>query len=431
MNRWKRAELWLRQVAIGRVARACAPLLFLIAAVWRRLLVRTTFIAVTGSLGKTTTTRLLAAILRARARTYHTVGNQNGGVLVAMNVLRVRPWHRYAVIEVGIDKPGSMSKPARAVRPDVVVFVGVCEVHTMGFENREQYTQEKARLLDAMAPGGVAVLNGADPRVAALAGRGGSRTRLFGDRSGFDVWCETIESRWPDRLSFRAHRGTEALEIRTKLLGSHWMPSLAAAIAAAAELGVPLRQAGAAMERVAPYTARMDPIELPNGVVVIRDEYSSSVTGTEASLRFLREARAGRRVLVIADVSDAGVNRRQRLRWLASELAGWLDLFVVIGAYSDYGVRRALESGMLPGQARGFETLRQAAEFLKTELRAGDLVLLKGRSTDHATRVLFALCGTVECWDDYCRKTMLCDMCWKLGFKPSGDYAPPTLGKRI
>jgi UDP-N-acetylmuramoyl-tripeptide--D-alanyl-D-alanine ligase len=343
----------------------------------------------------------------------------------------VRPWHRYAVIEVGIDKPGAMQTPARAVRPDVAVILGVAEVHTTGFENREQYTEEKAKLLSALAPGGVAVLNGADPRVAAMRGSTGKRTCLFGASAGFDVWGEALESRWPDQLGFRVHRGTEAVEIPTMLLGSHWVGALTAATATAAELGIPVGEAAAALRQVPPHTARMEPVQLPNGVVMIRDDYSNAVAGWEASLEFLREARAGRRVLAVTDISDAGVNRRHRLRNLASAVSGWLDLLVLVGAHNQYGVRKAMETGMASGQAHGFDSLRRAAEFLKTELRAGDLVLLKGRSTDHAARLFYAQCGSVGCWDDYCRKTMLCDLCWELGFQPSGDFVPSSLGKRV
>jgi UDP-N-acetylmuramoyl-tripeptide--D-alanyl-D-alanine ligase len=424
-------ELWLRQVALAPLVRAARPLLYRAAFLWRRMLVRTTFVAVTGSLGKTTATRLLAGILSTRGRTFHTIGTQNSGSMVVLNILRVRPWHRYAVIEVGIDKPGAMDAPARAVRPDVAVVLGVAEVHTTGFENREAYAEEKAKLLCALAPGGVAVLNGADPRVAAMAGRTEKRTCLFGDRAGFDVWGEVLEGRWPDRLSCRVHRGTESVEIRTMLLGSHWVGALTAATATAAELGIPIARAAARLGQVPPHTARMEPVQLPNGVVMIRDDYSNTVGGWEASLEFLREARAGRRVLAVTDISDAGVNRRHRLRNLASAVAGWLDLLVLVGAENRYGVRKAMEAGMAAGQAHGFDSLRGAAEFLKTELRAGDLVLLKGRSTDHAARLFYAQSGSLGCWDDYCRKTMLCDECWELGFQPSGDFVPSSLGRRV
>ncbi len=427
----RRFELWFRQVALGRLVRRCGPLLFLLARLWRRLMVRTTFLAVTGSLGKTTTTRLLAGILATRGRTFHSVGSQNSGVLMLLNILRVRPWHRYAVIEVGIDKPGVMRQMAGTLRPDVAVILAVSRVHTTAFANLDLYAGEKAMLLDFLAPGGLAVLNGDDPRVARMTGRTPHRTCFFGSRGEFDVWVDEARARWPDRLSFRAHCGNESREIQTRLLGSHWIPALTAALATAARLGFRLEEAAGALGRVEPHAARMDPVQLPNGVVVIRDDFSGTLAASEASLQFLREARASRRALIVTDISDSGMNRKSRLRWLAGAVSGWLDLLVLIGKEHCYGVRKATEAGMMPGQAHGFDDLRAAAEFLQTELRNGDLVLLKGRTTDHAARLFYAQCGTVECWRDYCRKTMLCDMCWELGFRPSGKFIPPSLGARV
>ena len=427
----RRFEPWFRQVVLGRLVRGCRPLLFPLARLWRRLLVRTTFIAVTGSLGKTTATRLLAGILATRGRTFHTIGNQNGGFLMPLNILRVRPWHRYAVIELGIEKPGNMRRLASTLRPDVAVILAVSRVHTTGFADLDAYAGEKSMLLDSLAPGGLAVLNGDDPRVARMSGRTPHRKCFFGSSAEFDVWVDEARGRWPDRLSFRAHYGNGSCEMQTRLLGFHWIPAITAALAAAARLGIGLEEAAGALGRVAPYTARMDPVQLPNGVVVVRDDYSASLTASEASFQFLREARASRRVLVVTDISDSGRNRQSRLRWLAAAVSEWLDLLVLISEESSYGVRKAIKAGMPPGQARGFDDLRAAAEFLKTELRSDDLVLLKGRTTDHAARLFYAQCGTVECWRDYCRKTMLCDTCWELGFRPRGEFIPPSLGARV
>ncbi|MEN6605414.1 MAG: Mur ligase family protein, partial [Bryobacteraceae bacterium] len=351
----KRFELWMRQVLVGRVLRSCVPLVFALAWLWRRLLWRTTFIAVTGSLGKTTTTRLLAGILSTRGRTFHTVGNQNGGVLMPLNILRVRPWHRYAVIELGIDRPGAMLHPAMTVRPDVAVILDVAEVHTTGFDDLEQYTAEKAKLLDALAPGGLAVLNGDDPRVAGMAGRRHHRICLFGRSPEFDVWVEQGCSRWPERLRLLAHAGSRSFPIQTRLLGEHWMGPISAALAVTTRLGVDLEEAARAIERVQPYTARMDPIELPNGAVIVRDDYNGTVATSEASLKFLREVRAGRRLLIVTDISDSGTNRNSRLRWLAQAVSGWLDLLVIVGKSQAYGVRKAIEQGMRPDHVQGFD----------------------------------------------------------------------------
>ena len=96
--------------ASGRLLRPCAPVISAVAWMWRRLLFRTTFIAITGSLGKTTAKEGLAEILSSRYRTARTWRNQNYGLLTSLTVLRVRPWHRYAVIELGVARAlGSVS----------------------------------------------------------------------------------------------------------------------------------------------------------------------------------------------------------------------------------------------------------------------------------------------------------------------------------
>ena len=416
-------ELWIRQVALGPLLDRCRPLLFPLASLWRRLLFGTTFIAVTGSAGKTTTKECLAEILASKGRTFRTLGNQNGGFVVALNILRVRPWHRYAVIELGVDRPGAMRPAAQIVRPDVALILGVLRMHTTQFQNLDQYAEEKAVLLESLSPGGLAILNGDDPRVAKMAVNLQRRTCFYGTSRNFDFWIDRMSSRWPDRLRFLMHCGEETCEIETQQVGTHWAPALSAALAAAHGLGVPISDAARVIKHISPYTARMEPISLPNGAVLIRDDYNGSIDTLDASLRVLREADAMRKVLVISDYADSGVNRRQRLKSLASAVSGWLDVLVLCGQQHEYGRRKAIEAGMPPDQVYSFATLLEVAEFLKRALQSGDLVLLRGRSTDHVARLFFAQLGTLTCWREDCKKTMLCDTCWELGFRPDAAHA--------
>ncbi len=427
----RRVDMWFRQVLMQRLVFAAKPLIYPVAAWWRRMLFRTTFIAITGSAGKTTAKELLAAIMATRGRTYKTRGNQNGPIQVALNLLRVRPWHRFAVIEIGIDMPGRMVLPAHAVRPDIAVVLNVLKEHTKGFPDLDRYAAEKTVLLPHVVPGGVAVLNGEDSRVAAMAAGGRFRVRTFGSSPAFDYWVEGASAAWPERLRLEVHSRREGRQFETQLLGVHWTPSILAAVAAAGEAGVGLDQAAAAVRSVRPYTARLDPVPLPGGSVIVRDDYGSSMESLALALRFLREARAGRRILVTSDFSDADMNFRGRFKFLGAAVSSWLELLVVIGHNHAYGRRKAIEAGMPTGNVCGFEGLREAAAFLKSELREGDLVLLKGRTTDHLARLFFAQIGAVGCWQAYCRKTMLCDGCWKLGFHPDGSFVPLSAGRRV
>ncbi len=414
----ERTEYGVRQRRIGPVVSHLGPVLYMAAFIWRRLLFRTTFIAISGSLGKTTCKECLGTILGSRFPTYRSYRNQNARILLVLNMLRVRPWHRFAVMEVAIGVPDSARDAGRLVRPDVLVMLNVKKIHTKAFKDPEKYAVEKALLLKSLRPGGLAILNGEDPRVAAMADPDKYRVSFFGTSPDFDLWADQISSKWPGRLEFQGHHRTGSVRVRTQLVGTHWLPSCLAALSAALACGVNLETAAEALLRVEPFPGRMQPVRLPEGPIILRDDYNASVDVIPGVFKVLEEAVAGRRVLVITDVSDTGQNRQKRLRHLVSEASRSTDSLVIIGQYSAWGKRRAVDAGMSPDQVHAFDTQQEAAEFLRTELKPADLVMLKGRTTDHITRIFFALLGPVGCWKPHCPKSKLCDICWELGSTP-------------
>jgi UDP-N-acetylmuramoyl-tripeptide--D-alanyl-D-alanine ligase len=405
----RRVQFWLRQVPIGWVVWRLQPLLYLVAWLWRRLLFRTTFIAITGSLGKTTAKECLAGILGSRYPTCRTYRNQNTFEFQILNLLRVRPWHRYAVLEMSAARPGGLERSARLVRPDVAVITSVLRTHTDVFADLDEHAAEKGKLLDALRPGGLAVLNADDPRVAGLARRAPGSVVLFGESPEAVVRAGEVSSKWPARLKFRI--GSEIIE--TQLVGTHWLPTALGAVAAAHSLGMDLGEISRALRQVEPFPGRLLPMRLPNGATLLRDDYNASVDTVETSLQVLGDAEAPRRLLALTDMSDFGKNRKQRLKFLAPKIVRVTEVLILIGEIAAYGARRVVEAGMAPENVHAFATPREATDFLSGELRAGDLVLLKGRTTDHAARIYLGQLGPVGCWKPYCAKPMLCDICWE------------------
>jgi len=414
-----RFEHWLRQRAFGPAFRLLAPATCAAAWLWRRLMVRTTFIAVTGGVGKTTAKELLAGILATHRPTFRTHLNQNGPTLVAMNLLRVRPWHRYAVIEVGVVAPNTMHRAARLVHPDAAVILNVAKTHSTGFASLDEHAAEKAELLRWVRPAGFAVLDVDDPRVRAIADACTLRVVRVGTGDDCDYRASDASSRWPERLGFTLHHDRTTLPVATQLVGVHWQGPVLAAIAAAHAVGVPLQQAVDAALRTPPFPGRMQPVRVPAGAIVLRDDYNGSVDTLEAAVRVLEDAAGVRRMLVITDMSDTDMHRRQRLKVLAGLAVRAADALVLVGENAGYGRRRAIDAGLPADQVHAFDTLRQAAGFLRRELGPGDLMLLRGRTTDHAARVFFAQIGDVGCWKETCSKRLLCDHCWELDVSPA------------
>jgi len=400
---------------------------YAIAWLWRRLLVGTTFVAVTGSVGKTTTKECLAAALAVSGLTARTRGNANDAYGVPRTILRVRPWHRHAVVEVGTERPRMMRRAARVVRPHVAVVLCIDRAHTRTFGTLEAIAAEKADLVRALPRSGLAVLNADDPRVLAMAAVCRGRVVTFGLGPGADCRGDDVTAAWPERLALSVHAGGERVRVRTRLVGAHWARSVVAALAAARAAGVELGPAGEAVGRVLPFRARMQPVTLPSGATMLRDEIGNTGPTLDAALRVLETARAGRRVLVAGEFSDSPWRSQVRLRELGRAAARVADLALFVDPHHGRdAVRAAVGAGMRPGAALAFADVAQVADYLRSALRPGDLVLLKGRTTDHFSRVFFAQFGSIGCWTSACARTSLCDSCEEL--RPGFDLTVTTTG---
>ena len=413
-----RLEFWLRQVALAPLVRKLRPVISLAAFVWRRLLFRTTFIAITGSSGKTTAKECLGKVLGATAPTFRTPRNFAGPTTTVLNMLRVRPWHRYAVFEVAVGEPGVMARGAALVRPDIAVILNVRGTHTTAFRDSEEHAKEKQILLHYLRRGGVALLFGDDALVTGMGEGLDCKVLRFGLSEGCDYRVVDVRAVWPGRLRFRITTSSGEHDVRTRLVGEHWAPAIAAVLAAAEIAGVGIPAALGALARVEPYAGRLQPMRLPGGAIMLRDDENSPLNGVELALRVLETACAARRILVISDISDMGMRRVQRLKYLAGAACGIAEVVVLTGRSADYGRRRLIEAGMAPENVHAFAAIRDAAMFLREELRPGDLALIKGRTTDHMARIYFGQLGPVGCWKEYCSKLMLCDICWELDITP-------------
>lgn len=396
-------------------ARSVTALLYLIASLWRRVLFRTTFVAVSGSLGKTTAKESLGRILRSRYRTFVSVRDENARSFVSLNVLRVRPWHKIAVFEVASGGPGWLAPPSRLLRPHLAILLRVARTHTKEYRSLEETADEKWQILAGLKPGGILLLNADDPLLAKREVPAGIRRVTFGTSPSCDYVASNVQAAWPDRMSFAVHHAAENAMVRTPLVGAQWVTSVLAAVAASVELGLTVREAAAAAAGLIPFPARMQPVRLPSGATVIRDEYNGSVDSVDAALRFLAEAHAPRRILVSTIYTDSDERPDQRMARLGREASRICDVAVFVGWKSRAAAKAAVRSGMPPDKVKQLHSLRSLADFLRQEVTEGDLVLVKGRTTDHLSRAILAQFGRVRCLDTECKSTQTCDFCWKLG----------------
>ena len=267
------------------------------------------FVAITGSVGKTSTKELVAAALRgAGHRPLATRGNLNNRVGVPMTLLTLDGTHDVAVIEIGMSVPGEIERLARIAQPTVGVVTAIEAVHTEGVGSVDGVLREKGALLEALDSEGVAIFRDRD---AGLAPRAPGRTLRFGRTHDADVRLAAV-SLDAEALVTRATIEVEgrSVEIALPLLGE------AAALNAAAALAVvhaifptSVEAAARALSDVARVEGRMSPTPVEGGALVIDDTYNASPASTRAALsaaRQIADARGGRVICVLGDMLELG-----------------------------------------------------------------------------------------------------------------------------
>ena len=403
-----------RQHLLRPIWRALVPLRQLRAGLRRRTFARAVSItAVTGSFGKTTAATAASVALGIPV-SRRIAANSSGAVA---RIIRTLPADQErAVIEVGINRKGRMAKQARVVLPDCVIVTAIGSEHLDTMGTLETVAREKALLLRAMRPPGLAVLNADDPRVLAMAGSTGARVITYGLNSGADVRASEIRIEWPGGTRFRLEALGEVREMRIRLLGPTMVRPVLAAIALATGQGLGLDEVIDRLEGLDPVPGRLEPVRLPDGAWLLRDDCKSSVETIEAALVVLAEAPGGK-ILVLNESPEWPDELEETYRALARRLAELCDEVVLVGEGHERLGRLALEAGLPPTSLHPVRGgVLEAIATLRRILRPGDTALLKGRLKHRLERVGLALrgetvgCDLEECWAVYRSSCSDCPM---------------------
>ncbi|MFO1250564.1 MAG: aminoacyl-tRNA hydrolase [Inhella sp.] len=369
-------------------------------------------IAVAGSGGKTTAKELLRAILSAHRRGVATQASLNVVPEVAKMVMRLRPWHQYGLLEVSEDHPGVMQTNVDLLRPEIALVTVFRDDHAAAFQHPEAVADELRLLVRSVGPQGVSVLNADDPTVWAMASLCPGRVLSYGQSGAADLRAEEVQAAWPDRLSFTLLYQGQRVRAQTQLCGAHWVPSVLGAVGVGLAFGLSLKQCADALAAVQPFEGRMQPVSTPGGVHFMRDDFKAPVWTVQSCADLLRAARAPRKFAVLGETSDrrSGYSKERELRQAAQLLAEVCDEVLVVGPWSTTAL--AAKSPEARQRIKAFDSLWMAHGHLRQQLRAGDLVLLKGTARiDHLQRLVLAQTREIRCWQDDCRRGEFCTTC--------------------
>lgn len=339
-----------------------------------------TFIAITGSCGKTTAAALTEQLLLATGATGGGTWLYNQGVYLVRALAKLRRPVDFFVQEVGINGPGSIEALTNYVDIDVAVVTAVgfdhgSAFHVPNLEAPDAIAAEKGKLVEAIRAGGVACLNADDPRVAAMAARTDARVLTYGRAAGADLRAENVSARWPARLGFDLLVGGQRHRVETRFVGTIMLPSVLAALAVVHGLGRSLELAIVALRSIEPPFGRMTVVDGADGRSYVLDTVKAPHWSTRMLAGDLEEIGGKDTMFVLGEMSDMRSGRSRHYAGVARIAAQHADHVVLTGAAAEADKR--LRADLLPNLVIA-PTLEDAARAIAAS--PARLVILKGTS---------------------------------------------------
>ncbi|MBK9713699.1 MAG: UDP-N-acetylmuramoyl-tripeptide--D-alanyl-D-alanine ligase [Kouleothrix sp.] len=333
-------------------------------------------IGITGSVGKTSTKEVAAAVLRRRYSTLKNPRSYNNESTLPLTLLQLAAHHDVAVLEMGAYVPGDIALLAQLARPQIGIVTNVGPSHLGRMGSIETVARTKSELVRALPPDGYAILNADDERVRAMAELTPARPFFYGLDPAANLWADEIEGRGLEGIAFRAHYDGEAVHLRLPLLGRHSVHTALAATAAGLLLGLGW---DAIVDGLRDESAQLRLLAVPGtrGATLIDDTYNASPTSSLAALNLLADL-DGRRIVVLGDMLELGEIEEQAHRMVGRRAAEVADILISVGPRARWIADEARASGLRADQVTMLATNAEAIELLREQLRSGDYVLIKG-----------------------------------------------------
>ena len=351
--------------------------------------------AVAGSVGKTTTKEILAALLGAQFRVLKTEGNLNNEFGLPLTLLRLDDSHDAAVVELGMSHRGELAHLARIASPEVGVITRVAVEHLEFFSSIDEIALAERELVENLAwPNATAVLNADDQRVARFADVARGSVIRFGADAPAEFRAEKIEERGVDGAAFDFVWPGGRARLESPLIGRHNVMNALAALAAASVWGIGADDARQVFPALKPADKRGEVVRFEDGFSVINDTYNSSPTALNALVELVAATPGYHRRIMAAgemlELGDSSAELHRECGHAAARLRKLDWIFGVKGNAAEL-VAAAVEAGHPAEHAQFFENSAEAAKFLAQFTARGDLLLLKGSRGTKMERILEAI----------------------------------------
>jgi UDP-N-acetylmuramoyl-tripeptide--D-alanyl-D-alanine ligase len=361
-----------------------------VAAFWRRRH-HLRVIGITGSVGKTTTKELAAAVLARRYVTLKSEASYNNEIGLPLTLMHLTEAYQCAVLEMGMYDVGEIADLARIARPHVGVVTIVRPVHLERAGTFERIVSAKAELVEALppAPDGVAILNYDDENVRGMAQVTQARVFYYGLSPEADLWADRIEGLGLEGIRFQLHHRDEALYVKIPLLGRHSVHTALRAAAVGLVEGLTWQEIIEGL-RGPSLQLRLVAVPGPDGATILDDTYNASPASVIAALNLLDEL-GGRKVAVLGDMLELGEYEHEGHEKVGMRALEVADILVAVGPRGRIIGESALRWGMPSDRVYIVEDSAEAVALLEQMVTGRDVILVKGSRVMHMEEIVGAL----------------------------------------
>ena len=344
-------------------------------------------VAVTGSVGKSTTKEMIAAVLGSTFRVSKTPANHNNDIGMPMAILSMPLDTEVAVLEMGMNHFREIAYLSEIANPDVAVIINIGTMHIEYLGSQIGIRQAKMEVVEGMTPNGMLLLNGDDTLLRYLDQQPVQRITYFGRSEGCSVQAFDVRQD-DDKLRFRVEAGKLSFPVELNLEGEHFVGDAMAAITVGLKLAVPSERIAESLASFRNMSGRQE-IFKAGEYTIINDCYNAGPESMTAALGVLGN-RPGRRIAVLGDMlelGDCAQAEHYKVGRIAAEKA---DLVFAYGPHAGRVIDGTLTGGMPETMGRAFDSREEMAKALKRAARPGDVLLFKASHGMHLELVLEA-----------------------------------------
>ena len=346
-------------------------------------------VAITGSIGKTTTKELTARLLEPSFAIFTTWGNYNNLYGLPLCLAHRTEEHDLLLLEMGMSRKGELRRLAEIGEPDIGVITNIAPVHTEFFESERAIAEAKGELIEALGSTGTAIINGDDPYLQKLVESFHGRVIRYGFEEGNQVRALSVEEMGLEGGRFLLEVEEERHPVGLPLFGRYNLSNALAALATAVALDVPVQQLPQLMKKMKPLPQRGEILRYRLGFVVVNDSYNSSPRAMAEVLHSLALVRGvGRKILVAGDMLELGqLEDDAHLHVGRAVASSDIDLFLAVGKRMRLALHEVERNGGST-ETIACPEAANAGEQLQSLLRSGDLVVIKGSRAMKMEQVL-------------------------------------------